>query len=353
MEKKTFCLLVLVVLMVFFLASLSLAAAAPAIIKFAHTEPPGELMKSPWQMYGTIFKNIVEDMTQKEFEVQIFGGSQLGDHMSSMEQTSRGIIQIFGGPNPGMLSGFYPNIQVLEIPYSIANLEIGRFVLDGWFGKELSDALAEKSQLRVLSWLPNSFRSFTNSKKEIRTPADMKGLRIRTMEAPVHMAMVKALGASPTPIPWEELYSALQTGVVDGEENPPYTIIMAKLYEVQKFMTMDRHLLHSTTVLINDKYYKGLSPKDRWIIEYAARQAKLAMLGNISAKESLDMATIVNAGVRIYTPKPDEYAQFQKAIKEPTLAVLRQKVEQKWIDKYYKAIAEAEAQTGYLQFLKK
>jgi tripartite ATP-independent transporter DctP family solute receptor len=251
-----------------------------------------------------------------------------------------------GGQSAGLLSSFDPSIQVVEMPYTFQNTEIGRIVMNGWFGKELADEIAEKSGLRIISYLPSAFRNFSNSKREIRTPADMQGLKIRTMEIPLHVEMVKALGASATPISWQELYSALQTGVVDGQENAPYTVLLGKLEEVQKFYTLDNHLLNMPLILINEKFYQGLTPADRRVFDYAAREAAFALLGIVKAKEANDLATIAGAGVKIYQPTPEEYAQFQKATKEPILNIMKQKVDNKWIDKLYKAIDEAERATG-------
>jgi tripartite ATP-independent transporter DctP family solute receptor len=322
------------------------AIAGPTVIKFAHSEAEIDIVKSPYLVYTNVFGSIIESGTAGRYKVQVFPNKQLGDLRSMAEQCSRGLIQMTGGQSAGLLSSFDPSIQVVEMPYTFQNTEIGRFVMNGWFGKELSDAIAEKSGLRIISYLPSAFRNFSNSKREIRTPADMKGLKIRTMEIPLHVEMVKALGASATPISWQELYSALQTGVVDGQENAPYTVLLGKLEEVQKFYTLDHHLLNMPLILINEKFYRDLTPADRRVFDYAAREAAFAFLGIVKAKEANDLAAIADAGVKIYQPTPAEYGQFQKATKEPILKIMKQKVDSKWIDKLYKAIDEAERATG-------
>jgi len=219
-------------------------------------------------------------------------------------------------------------------------------VLNGEFGQEMSDLIAQKSNLRILSWLPTAFRNFSNNVRPIHTPADMQGLKMRTMQVPVHMAMVKALGANPTPIPWEELYSALQTGVADGQENPPYSVVMAKLSEVQKYYTLDNHLLNIAVVVMNDKVYQGLSDADKAIVKFAARQAEMAMLGVVTAKEGLDLKAIADDGVEIYSPTPAEFSQFRDAVQGPVLETLKGKVDQVWIDKLFSAVDKAEKATG-------
>jgi TRAP-type transport system periplasmic protein len=322
------------------------ANAAPIIVKFAHSEGETDIVSSPYLAYTNVFSSIVETGTAGRYKVQVFPNKQLGDLRSMAEQCSRGLIQMTGGQSAGLLASFAPAVEVLEIPYTFPNTEVGRIVMSGRFGRELSDEIAQKSGLRVISYLTSAFRNFSNNKREIRSPNDMKGLKIRVMEIPIHVEMVKALGGSATPIAWQELYSALQTGVVDGQENAPYTMLLAKLQEVQKFYTLDNHLLNTVLMLINEKFYKDLTPADRQVFEYAAREATLAFLGIVKAKEADDLKTIASAGVKIYQPTPEEYSQFQKATKEPIMKIANQKIEQKWIDNLYKAIDEASLQTG-------
>jgi len=351
MKKNAFCLInrATIASILGLVAGLFLfttAMAGPTIVKFAHSEAEIDLIQSPYLAYTNVFSNIVEKGTAGRYKVEVFPNKQLGDLRSMAEQCSRGLIQMTGGQSAGLLASFNPAIQVVEMPYTFQNTEIGRIVMDGWFGKELSDYIAKDSGLRILSFLPSAFRNFSNSKHEIRSPADMVGLKMRTMEIPIHIAMVKALGASATPISWQELYSALQTGVVDGQENAPYTMLLGKIQEVQKYYTLDHHTLNMPQILINEKFYQGLSPADRRVFDYASREASLALLGIVKAKEAQDLETIAKAGVEIYQPTPQEYAQFRKATREPILKLMKQKVDPIWIEKLDKAIDEAQRSTG-------
>ncbi len=332
--------------LLFGLGSINSALAGPTVIKFAHSEAEIDLIQSPYLVYTSVFSTILQNGTAGRYEVQVFPNKQLGDLRSMAEQCGRGMIQMTGGQSAGLLASFDPAVQVVEMPYTFQNTEIGRSVMNGWFGQELADQVAKNSGLRIISYLPSAFRNFSNNKHEIRSPADMKGLKMRTMEIPIHMEMVKALGASPTPISWQELYSALQTGVVDGQENAPYTMLLGKLQEVQKYYTLDNHLLNMPLILINEKFYQGMDPADRRILDYACREAALAFLGVVKAKEAQDLDTIAKAGVTIYQPTPEEYARFQQATKEPVIKIMSEKVGQVWIDKLYKAIDEAERATG-------
>jgi tripartite ATP-independent transporter DctP family solute receptor len=321
-------------------------ARAQTIVKLAHTEAEGDLLKNPYWAFTEVFARVVEGDTNGRYKVQVFPNKQLGDLESLAEQTSRGAIQMAAGISAGHLASYFPSIQVLEMPYTFPSLEVGRSVMNGKFGRELSDAVAEKSGIRILAYLPSAFRSFTNSKRVIKTPEDMKGLKIRVQNIPIHVEMVKALGASATPIAWAELYNALQTGVVDGQENAPYTMLLANLQQVQKHYTIDKHLLNMPLIAISEKFFKGLSKEDQGVFEHAARQASFALLGIIAAKESQDLKTIAAAGVQIYSPTPDEFQKFVDATREPILSIMKQKVDEKWINGLLSAIEDAQKQAS-------
>ena len=124
--------------------------AAPKVIKFAHSENQIDLIQSPYLAYTSVFKRIVESETNHKYEIEVFPNKQLGDLRSMAEQVSRGIIEISGGQNSGLMSSFDPNMQVSELPYAFPNTEIGRIVFNGWFGKQLADEVAAKSNIRML-----------------------------------------------------------------------------------------------------------------------------------------------------------------------------------------------------------
>lgn len=332
-------------------AALALTAAttgAPAmaqtVVKLAHAEAEGDLLKSPYWAYTEVFGRALEGESNGRYVLETYPNGQLGDYESLTDQTAHGVVQMTAGVSAGLLASYFPDIQILEMPYSFPSTEVGRKVLDGPFGRELSDALAEASGLRVLGYLPSAFRNFSNSTRPIKTPADMEGLKIRVQPIPVHLAIVEALGANATPIAWGELYNALQTGVVDGQENAPYTMLLANLQEVQKFYTLDHHLLNMPMVIINEEFFQSLPAEDQAIFRSAARQAAFAMLGIIKAKESQDLVAIADAGVEIYQPTPAEFQQFVDATREPLRKVLLEKVDAKWFDKLDAAIAEAKAE---------
>lgn len=319
---------------------------AEVIIKIGHTDTEISLMDSHYFAYTQVFKSIVEGKTGGRIGVQVFPNSQLGDIRSMLQQCIRGDIQMVAGAGTADLASYDPNIQVLNIPYNFASTEVGRKVFAGDFGKGMHDEILAKTKLNVINWLPSSFRNFSNSKKEIKTPEDMKGLKMRTMENPVDMAMMKALGTNPTPISFAELYSALQTGAVDGQENAPYVLLMVKLQEVQKFYTLDGHTLNTAIVVMNDDFLKKLKPEDQQIIKEAASEAELAFLGTITATNGRDIQTLEKAGVKIYYPTPAELAKFKQATQGPVIDYLKTVVDPAWLDRVNKDIQQANKDLG-------
>src|SRR5512135_2737307 len=271
MEKKRMVLRMVVGLTSFILMAAS-AVAAPVEIKLGHVDP-ADVCISKKGAAGATFKGLVEGGAGGNVVVKVFPASQLGNERELIEGTKIGTIQM--SFVSGAIAGFYKPAQVLDIPYLFASGPVAWKVMDGWFGKEMAADILKQTGMRVLAYGETGFRNFTNSKLPIKSPADMKGLKIRVMETPVYVNMVKALGAAPTPIAWSEVYTALQQKVVDGQENPVATIVQAKLNEVQKYLTLDGHSYGVDFFLINDKFYKSLPQETQQIIRTSTKEAAL------------------------------------------------------------------------------
>lgn len=320
------------------------ARAAQTVVKLAHTEAgSGDLLHHPYYTLTQVFSRYVDSRTHGRYKVQVFPNGQLGDLESLAQQASKGIIQMAVGLSPGHLASWDPDIQVLEMPYAFPNRSVAFEVLNySKFGRELADEVAKKSNLRILAYMPSAFRSFTNSKHPVHSANDMKGLKIRVQKFPIYVAMVKALGANPTPIAWSELYNALQTGVVDGEENAPYTLLLANLQQVQKYYTLDQHVLNTPLITINEHFYEQLSPEDKATFRLAAREAAIAFCGVVVAKEGQDLATIRKAGVQIYTPTPAQRQTFVKATRGPLEAWMKKNIHGDWLQRLLDAVKAAQ-----------
>jgi tripartite ATP-independent transporter DctP family solute receptor len=320
-----------------------LFAQQPIVVKLAFTDPPyvklGELQVMHHSVAGMVaFKAALENFTQGRMVVENYYHGRLGDANENLRQIIAGTLQ-GGTPADGAVAPFYKGIQVFSIPYLFKSPLDAYALWDGPVGKELFEDMAKTSGLRVLAIYDNGgFRNFSNGKRVIKSAADMKGLKMRTMTIPVHMEMVKALGMAPTPIAWLELYNALQTGVVDGQENSPATMLTVSLQEVQKFYTMDEHLLGSAMLTVSEKWMKSL-PKDlQEAVVKAGKIFELAARGTSRANDSLALEEIQKKGLQVYYPTPAEKKTFADATQKPVIEWLKKNVDAKRVDAIMRAV---------------
>ena len=298
-----------------------------------------------WEPYPA-FKNEVAELSNGRMEVKLYPGAQLGDFGSVANQVKAGIIEAAEVPD-GFIASLFPEIQVFSIPYLFVDYDVAYEVLDGPVGQELLDLMAEKTGLRAFSFLENGFRHFSNSTREIRNPADMQGLKIRTMSIPAHMQIVEDLGANAIPVPWQELYTALQTGVVDGQENAFYIMPIPKLEEVQKYVIADGHVYGLAVMIVNEKWYQGLPTDLQDVVRQAAIKAT-EVNRSFSEKNNADAVEYLRSqGVQIYFPNPEEKAQFRALTQESGIAFARKTVGDEWVDKVLATVEAAEKKLGY------
>jgi TRAP-type transport system periplasmic protein len=217
------------------------------------------------------FCRLVEEKTKGRVKTEYFGSSQLGADRELIEQMKLGTLDIFIGPTAPQ-SGFVPDMRILDIPYLFDSREAAAKILNGDLGNILLDKWASQG-VKGLAWSDNGFRHMIVKTKAIKTPDDLVGMRIRIMEAPVYRALFKTLDANPTPIPWTELYTALQTNLVDGFECPIDPIGTTKLYKIAPYISTTSHVLSNTTYLINLAKYNRLPSDIQKTITEAAREA--------------------------------------------------------------------------------
>ncbi|MBB4303974.1 tripartite ATP-independent transporter DctP family solute receptor [Rhodobium orientis] len=317
---------------------LGMAVANAQTIRFAHVDP-ADWQNSKKGAAAEIFKNIVEGET--DLTVELFPAGALGNEDELVGQAQDGITQVV--MVSGAMSKVCPAASVLDIPYTFPSAPVAWKVLDGEFGAALAEHCLEKTGLRTLAYGETGFRNFTNGVREIRTPADMKGLKFRVQPIPLYIEMVKGLGGEPTPIAWTELPNALTTGVVDGQENPVGVIYNNGLHKLQKYMTLDGHVYGADFLLISDEFFQSLSPAEQEVVQKAAIVA-----GNMGRSiQQFSTALGVNAvqaeGMQVYSPTAEELAQFrdaaQPAVKEWLAGELGDDAE--WIDRLDKAVAAA------------
>ncbi len=319
---------------------LAQVAAAKVVIKLANAgpdKPDNRTVKAV-----AVFKHLVETGTKGEVEVQAYHASKLGDEREALEGIQMGTIQmgtLSGGPVPG----FYPPGMLYDIPFLFSSAPAAWEFFKSDTAKEFNEGFLKKTGVRILATTENGFRHFTDNTRPLRTPADMKGLKIRTMQNPAHMAMVKALGADPTPIAFGELYMALQQKVVDGMECPVSLITDMKFYEVQKYMVLSGHLYNPLYVFIGEAFYQKLDPAQQKVVAEAAEALALAHDGFNQEVDLNGLDKLRQAGMEIYQPTPAEHDAF-KALAQPAgLAFIKEKIGAEWVDKTLKAVAVAEA----------
>ncbi|MBW6493215.1 MAG: DctP family TRAP transporter solute-binding subunit [Burkholderiaceae bacterium] len=263
------------------LAATALAAAVGASPAFAektmrlsHLNPDNPFDSASGAM-AAVFKNLVETGTNGSVKVQLFANGQLGKDNEVIQQVRDGIVESAISSSGGVAQ-HYKMVGVFDLPFAFPNITVANRVIDinSDFGKKLTADINAKTGLKTLGLLDSGgYFEISNSKRPIKTLADMQGLRIRTMTLPTHEAIIKSLGGVPTALPWAEVYTALQTGVADGQMNPVPIIAFAKFDEVQKYLSITNHVLTPYFWFINAKFYASLTPEERKVVDQAAETA--------------------------------------------------------------------------------
>ncbi|MFP3042472.1 DctP family TRAP transporter solute-binding subunit [Treponema primitia] len=299
----------------------------------------------PEHAFGLVFKSIVESNSNGKIAVELFPNNQLGDTKATMEMTVTGSIEMV--VTTGTAAALYPELQVFFLPYVFKSDEIASYIFDqSPFWKDMSADFAKKTGLYILGVGNNGMRHFTNNKRPIHSPADMAGLKFRVMQSPIYVKMVEAMGAQATPLASGEVYTACQTGVVDGQENPVWNIAANKWYEVQKYITLDGHVWSENFVMANTKWFDSLPAEYQHIIRIAVYHGVQADRASEDlASRVLDFASI-SSSMEVYVPTAAELDQFQKAA-APTYDWLRGEVGDAVVDKFLTAVSDAEKHFGY------
>lgn len=263
-------------------------ASAGGVIKFGHdnkTDP----FENPAHACTAVFSNIVTADTNGSVTVEVFGSNQLGSAAEHVQQVRDGIIQATL-TSTGALASYYPRIDVLNLPFAFNGNASTYEVFDGPFGKELAaDIEAELGDVVVLGFPDTGgFFAVTNSKRPIANLEDFEGIRIRTMTLPSHQKIMQSLGAEAYPLSWGEVYSGLQTGVIDGQMNPVPIISFANFAEVQEHLTLTNHLFSPYTFMINRAFYEGLSEAEQATLHTAAENCVTASRGLSRVIEASD-----------------------------------------------------------------
>jgi len=291
-------------------SALVLAAAtaqAETKLKFAHAAPDTDLQ----QTLALYFKEQVEARTDGSVTVTIFPQGQLGNDAAMIDGTRTGIIDItMSGLNN--FTGLVPEAGAFELPFMFPDREVAYAVLDG----EIGDGVAAQFGaygLRVLGFPENGYRNMTNNRGPIRTPADVAGLQMRVNNSKALSDMFQLLGATPQQIPVAELYTALETGVVDAQDHPIGIVLSFKFDEVQDYLSLTQHAYSALALVIGDKAYAKLTPEEQQVVTEVAAEAVAMQRKLAQEKEAGMIAQLQEAGMEVNSDV--DAAAFQAAVK--------------------------------------
>ncbi|MCO4860865.1 DctP family TRAP transporter solute-binding subunit [Cupriavidus sp. WGlv3] len=292
-------------------------APAPVKLRFAHTVPETDSQHQA----ALAFSKKVRERTQGGVEIQVFANSQLGNDTTLVTGVRSGTIDIGATGNP-FVTGLAPRLNVLDLPYQFEDGPSAYKVLDGPVGRSLLEELGAH-RIKGLAFWEIGFRSLGNNKRPVNKAEDIRGLKIRTTPNPSHIKAFQLLGASPQPMPFAEVFGALESGAVDGQENPPTLMVSAKMYEVQKYVSMTRHAYTALVVLMNKAKFDALRPEyQKVLLEEAAAAATYQRKLNAD-NEAAAIATLRARGVQV-NEHPDN-AGIRKVVREETRQLFVQK----------------------------
>ncbi len=252
----------------------------------------------------------VAEKSGGSMRVDIYPSEQLGTEKECLERLQMGSLAMTKTSSSPMES-FVEEMKVLGLPYIFRDKEHYWNVLLGDIGKELL-AAGEKKRLKGLCFYDAGARSFYTVKKAVETPEDLKGLKIRVQQSPIAMQLVEAMGASPTPIAWGELYTSLQQGVVDGAENNPPSLYTSKHYEICKYYSLDEHTMPPDILLISTRTWGQLSEEQQKILQEAVDESVTEQRRLWAEFEKKSMDEVKAAGVKIITP---DKGPFRESVK--------------------------------------
>ena len=260
------------------------------------------------------FQKALNAKSGGKIQIKIFPDGQLGSEREALELLQIGSVAVTK-VSAATLSNFVPEYHILGIPYLFKDKQHQYDVLEGEVGKSILEK-GSKFWLRGLCYYDAGSRSFYTSNKAIRKPEDLKGLKIRVMNNQMAINMVEALGGSPTPMAYGELYTAIQQGVVDGAENNPPSFVSSNHYEVSKYYTLDQHSSVPDVLLIGTKFWDKLTAEEKQWVQEAADESSQAekVFWQNSVEESMETAR--KAGVEIIIPDKSLFQEQSKSVLE-------------------------------------
>jgi len=261
------------------------------------------------------FAEAVEKETNGRIQISIISGGALGGEKDEIDQIKMGALDFALLYGVSLFQGMAPVTAIEELPFLWSSREQAYAAYDGELGAKLTEAIG-KNGVRVLAYWENGFRHFTNNVKPIVRPADMKSIKFRTAESAIRLDMFKQLGAAAVPMPFTELFTALQQGTVDGQENPLSIIDSSRLYEVQKYLSLSGHIWNASLMVVSPGRWNKLSAEDRKVIEANALKYRLVARELIREQDDKLLTELKAKGIAV---NEVDKAAFKKAV-EPVWA---------------------------------
>lgn len=259
------------------------------------------------------FADVVSAKSGGKMKVKIFPGGTLGGEQQVASAMQGGTVEA-SMMAPAQLVGMIKEFVLLDFPFAFANEREADFVLDGPVGRKLMDKLPEKG-LVGLAYMEQGYRSITNSKRPIQKMEDIQGLKIRTILNPLYIDMLNALGANAVPMPFPELYTAMESKAVDGQENPYSTAEASKFYEVQKYMSNTRHIYNPQMLLVSKKFWDGLSADEKKVIQEASVETRDYQRKVAREMDQKSRQELIKHGMLINDIAPAELQRMREKVK--------------------------------------
>lgn len=296
--RWTFVIAILMALLVLNITrvDLGICQEKQVVLKLGHAVAP----EHPYHLGAMRYSEWIAQRTKNKVKIDVYPSTQLGNERDMVEGLQLGTIDLVV-TSTGPLGGFVPRIFVVDLPFLFRDREHAYKALDGPIGRELLDAFSAKG-IKGLAFWENGFRQMTNNVRPIEKPEDLKGIKIRTMENKVHLSAFRAFGASPTPMAWSEVYTALQQKTIDAQENPIAIIYFQKIYEVQKYLALTGHFYSPAPLLMSLKAFNNLPKNIQKIMLDTAMDCATYERNLLRDNEAKQLAEIKAKGMQVTLP---------------------------------------------------
>ncbi|MFN3745946.1 MAG: TRAP transporter substrate-binding protein DctP [Hyphomicrobiaceae bacterium] len=310
-------------------------------LKYGHVGPATP--ESDDQIPGEFLKAFLEPRSQGRIKVEIYPASQLGNFRALIEQVQLNTLELTHTTVGGM-AAFFPELQVTDIPYLIPDDLVAERLAEHPFFDKVRDAILKKTGNVRLIAVGNTgrWRSFFTTKKLVKTAADMRGVKMRIIDSPLHTEFIRSLGGNPTFVAWGELYTALRTGVVEGTMNAATDIIPNNMHEATRFVTLDEHMYLYGFWWISDKWLQGLPADLKALVIDGIQQASVIQSSWNKQYEARALAEFQAKGGTIYVPTAEEKATFTAA-RDAMKKWFVQRHGETWMKDFETAIADVQA----------